>query len=280
LHGPSALVRLVLCAIVAIALMVADHRGRHLELLRGMVATFVYPLQYAVDLPIQAGAWLAENVSSRTTLLKENDRLRKEQLHSRARLEKFAELESENRRLRGLLDSSARVGEQVLIAELLSVDMNPYSRRVVLNKGSRDGVRTGQAIIDSFGVMGQIVHTGPYSSNALLITDPGHALPVQVQRSGLRAVAVGAGPLNRLNLVHIPNDTDIRAGDVLVTSGLGERFPAGYAVGKILAVERDRGRPFATVTVEPAARLERNREVLVVWPTKDRSLAAGYPAWR
>jgi len=265
---PSALVRLVVVGIVSIALMTADHKGRHLEFLRGVLATIVYPLQYAVDLPIQVGTWMAETVTSRSELMQQNYRLRRENLRIHSRLEKFAELEAENRRLRSLLDSSIKVGDKVLIAELLSVDMDPFARRIVLNKGTRDGVFSGQSLIDSNGVMGQVVQAGPFSSNALLITDPSHALPVQVHRSGYRAVAVGVGPQNLLELLHIPNNADLRVGDLLVTSGLGGRFPSGYPVGHIISVERDRGRPFASVKVEPTARLERNREVLLVWPAQ------------
>ncbi len=265
---PSALVRLVLVGIASIALMTADHKGRHLEFLRSALSTIVYPLQYAVDLPIQVGTWMAETVTSRSELLQQNYRLRRENLRIHSRLEKFAELEAENRRLRSLLDSSIKVGDKVLIAELLSVDMDPFARRIVLNKGTRDGVFPGQSLIDSNGVMGQVVQAGPFSSNALLITDPSHALPVQVHRSGYRAVAVGVGPQNLLELLHIPNNADLRVGDLLVTSGLGGRFPSGYPVGHIISVERDRGRPFASVKVEPTARLERNREVLLVWPAQ------------
>lgn len=248
--------------------MTVDHRAGHLEALRSVLSTLVYPLQVAVDLPIQAGNWLAEHLSSRHRLIAENARLRQDQFLLATKLEKFADLEAENRRLRDLLDSSAKVGERVLVAELLSVDMDPYSRRIVLNKGSRDGVESGQSLIDSNGVLGQVVHVAPFSSNALLITDPSHALPVQNHRSGLRSVAVGTGPLNQLELAHLPNNADVRIGDLLVTSGLGGRFPAGYPVGRIVSIERNRGRPFATVMVQPSARLERNREVLLVWPAE------------
>lgn len=262
-------------SILSVVLMTADHRAHHLETLRGVLATLVYPLQVAVDMPIQAGNWMAENLAARETLIDENARLRDKQFLLESRLEKFAELEAENRRLRKLLDSSAKVAERVLVAELLSVDMDPFSRRILLNKGSRDGVERGQSLIDSNGVMGQVVHAAPFSSNALLITDPSHALPVQIHRSGLRSVAVGTGPLNQLELLHIPNNADIRIGDVLVTSGLGGRFPAGYPVGRVISVERNRGRPFATVMVQPSARLERNREVLLVWPAQVSDEADG-----
>ena len=256
----------MLVVIISIVLMTVDHRARHLERLRTVLSTLVYPLQYAVNVPIRIGAWTIENVNSRDVLLTQNQQLRLERLQLHARLEKFVSLEAENRRLRSLLGSSVKTGERVLIAELLSVDMHPYSRRIVLNKGRQDRVYTGQALIDSRGVMGQIVSVGPISSNALLITDPSHAVPVQIHRTGLRTVATGTGAADSLELAHIPNNADIRVGDLLITSGLGERFPQGYPVGRVLSVRRDSGRPFAEVVVEPSARLERNREVLLLWP--------------
>ncbi len=257
--------RLVVAAVASVVLMTLDHRGPQLEVVRGALGTLIYPIQVLVDVPIRAGHWLAENLTSRGQLLEQNARLRRDQLVLSSRLEKYEELEAENHRLRNLLESSEKVGERVLIAELMSVDMDPFSRRIVLNKGSREGVREGQSLIDSRGVMGQIVHVGPFTSNALLITDPSHALPVQVNRNGLRAVAIGTGPLNRLRLSHVTNDADIEEGDTLVTSGLGGRFPRGYPVGTVVRVERDQGRPFASIVVEPSAELERNREVLLVW---------------
>jgi rod shape-determining protein MreC len=258
-------VRLVLVVVASVLLMTADHKAKHLEALRATLATLVYPVQYAVHVPIRVGAWVAENLSSRHDLIAENARLKVDHLRLKARLEKLAELEAENRRLRTLLDSSVKTGERVLIAELFSVDMNPFSRRIVLNKGRRDGVFEGQSLVDSQGVMGQVVSVGPFSSSALLITDPSHALPVQVHRTGLRAVATGTGAADAVALSHIPNNADLRVGDLLVTSGLGSRFPRGYPVGRVTRVQRDSGRPFAHVSVAPSARLERNREVLLVW---------------
>jgi rod shape-determining protein MreC len=264
--------------VVSVVLMTVDQRAQHLEALRSVLSTLVYPLQVAVDFPIQAGNWTAEYFSSRDRLISDNARLRENQFLLDTRLAKLADLEAENRRLRSLLDSSEKIGERVLVAELLSVDMDPYSRRIVLNKGSRQGVEVGQSLIDSNGVMGQVVHVAPFSSNALLITDPSHALPVQNNRSGLRSVAVGTGPLNQLELANLPNNADVRIGDVLVTSGLGGRFPAGYPVGRVISVERNRGRPFATVVVQPSARLDRNREVLLVWRSQSTEESDTMPA--
>lgn len=263
--GPAAFVRLLAFGVLSVVIMTVDHRAGHLESLRGALSTLIYPLQVAVDLPIKASTWVAENAKSRNDLLSENRDLREKHFTIQSKLRKLAQMESENQRLRGLLASSAKVDERVLIAELMSVDMDPFSRRIVLNKGTHHGVHQGQAMVDSTGIMGQVVHAGPFSSNALLITDPSHALPVQVHRSGLLAVAVGSGP-DKLQLSHVRNNADVKVGDLLVTSGLGGKFPAGYPVGRVTSVERDQGREFAAVDVSPSARLERNREVLLVWP--------------
>ena len=254
----------MVAVIASILLMSFDHRANHLESARGLLSTVLYPLQLAIHLPIRTGEWLSEQVSMRRTILAENSQLRDERLRMRSRLEKLDALEAENRRLRNLLGSSERVAERVLVAELISVDMDPFSRRIVLNKGAREGVSPGQALIGSNGVMGQIIHVGPFTSNALLITDPSHALPVQIHRNGLRAVALGTGPLNLLKLSYVPNNADVRIGDRIVTSGLGSRFLSGYPVGNVVEIRRDQGQPFAEVYVEPSAMLERTREVLLV----------------
>lgn len=279
---PSALIRTVVAVVASIALMSVDHHAKHLESARGLLSTVLYPLQLAIHLPIRTGEWLSEQLSMRRTILAENSRLRDERLRIRSRLEKLNALEAENRRLRNLLGSSKKVAERVLAAELISVDMDPFSRRIVLNKGARDGVSPGQALIGSDGVMGQIIHVGPFTSNALLITDPSHALPVQIHRNGLRAVALGTGPLNLLKLSYVPNNADVQINDRIVTSGLGSRFLSGYPVGKVIKIRRDQGQTFAEVYVEPSAMLERTREVLLVRsdPVADQSpVFEAYTSW-
>ena len=262
--------------------MSVDHHANHLESTRGLLSTVLYPLQLAIHLPIRTGEWLSEQLSMRRTILAENARLRDERLRMRTRLERLNALDAENRRLRNLLGSSRKVAERVLVAELISVDMDPFSRRIVLNKGARDGVSAGQALIGSNGVMGQITHVGPFTSNALLITDPSHALPVQIHRNGLRAVALGTGPLNLLKLSYVPNNADVQVNDRIITSGLGSRFLSGYPVGKVVKIRRDQGETFAEVYVEPSAMLERTREVLLVRsdPVNDQSPASDtYTSW-
>lgn len=251
--------------------MTVDHRGQQLEAVRNMLALLLYPVPYSVNVPVAAARWAEENLTSRKALVEENTRLRKKQLVLESRLSRLNELEAENRRLRGLLGSSDKVSDRVLIAELLAVDMDPFSRQIALNQGSRDGVFVGQSLVDAKGILGQVTRVGPFNSTAMLITDPSHALPIQVSRSGLRAIAIGTGSVNLLELSHIPNNADLEVGDRLVTSGLGRRFPPGYPVGKVKSIERDNGQPFARVLVEPTAELERNREVLLVWPAAERN---------
>jgi rod shape-determining protein MreC len=249
--------------------MTLDHRQHHLEGIRSGLSVIVYPLQYLVDLPFAIGGWASETLSTRTTLLKENRELHERQLALQLKLQKFEALENENQRLRSLLQSSSRKWERVLIAELMQVDFDPFRHMVLLNKGSNDDVFEGHPLLDAHGVLGQVVHTSPLSSSAILITDPSHAVPVQVNRNGLRSLAVGTGEEGLLEIPHLPNNTDIEVGDLLVTSGLGLRFPPGYPVGTVSHIERDPTEPFATVHATPMAHLKRTREVLLVWPAEE-----------
>jgi len=177
-------------------------------------------------------------------------------------------VQAENKRLKQLLDSSIKLEGRSLVAELLQIDPDPGKHQIVIDKGSRHSVFEGQPLLDATGIFGQILHVGPFSSTAILITDPDHALPVQVNRNGLRTIAVGTGNLHRLDLPHVPNNADIKVGDLLITSGLGGRFPADYPVATVASVEPNPGSPFAKVIAIPTAHLDRSREVLLVWPAQ------------
>ena len=246
--------------------MTLDHRQQTLEGIRSGLSLVVYPMQYLVNLPFAAGEWASESLSSHNTLLDENRKLRTKQLKLELKLQRLAALEAENERLRALLQSASRSWERVLIAELLSIDFDPFKHQVLLDKGSRDGVFVGHPLLDAHGLMGQVIHVSPVNSTAILITDPEHATPVQVNRNGLRTLAVGTGEDNTLDIPHLPNNADIRVGDLLVTSGLGLRFPAGYPVARIDAIKHDPSQPYARITATPLAELNRTREVLLVWP--------------
>lgn len=264
--GPGAGLRLLLLVALAVVLMVLDHRNQHLIRIRSYLAAGLYPLQEAVDAPTQATRWAQENLASRDTLIRENAQLRETELLQAARLQRMAALEAENARMRALLDSTAKVGDQVLIAEIVAVDMDRLRHRVVLNRGSSDGAFVGQALIDAGGVVGQIMRDRGASSEALLITDPDHAVPVEIVRNGLRTIAVGTGDLERLSLPFMARNSDVKAGDLLVSSGLGGKFPPGYPVATVSEVRGDTGEPFLDVAATPTAALDRVRQVLLVTP--------------
>ena len=247
--------------------MFLDHRRQLAQPVRDALSLLVYPVQAAVDLPFGLGAQLKEQFSSRRQLLEQIAQLQAQQLLYEARLQRLDALERENIALRELLQSSYQVTESVLAASLMRVDLDPAAHLVQINKGSRTGVYVGQPVLDARGVMGQVDQVGPLSAVVRLITDPSHAIPVQVNRSGVRAIAQGTGDTSRLELVHVPNNADIEPGDLLVTSGFGGRFPPGYPVGRVTSVVIEPGQPFARISVEPAAALDRSRQVLLVRPS-------------
>jgi len=277
MQGPSILSRWFLVTILSVLLIFFDRRVHYLDGFRSWVLTAVYPLQAVVDVPNTAYNWVDKKMSSRETLLQQNDGLEAENRLLQAKLLKLSALQVENDRLRELLKSSKKVGEQVLIGELLAVDLEPFTRQVVINKGSRDGVFLGQPLLDAHGVMGQVVHVGPFSSTGMLITDPSHAIPVQVNRNGLRAIVLGTGAPDVLEVPYLANSAEIQEGDLLVSSGLGGRFPPDYPVAKVVSVLKDPTKPYAVVTAEPTAKLERSREVLLVWRTQNGELQVTAP---
>lgn len=264
--APSAGAKAFLLIVLSIALMTLDRQAGHLDQLRSGLSLLVYPVRATVDLPYAGWNWLNESLASRRELLRENEQLRQEILQKNAELQTLATLKEENIRLRKLLGSSEQLGEEVRITELLRADLDPFRHRVTVNLGSRDGVSKNDAVLDASGTVGQVTSVGPLTAEVILITDPGHATPVEVNSNGIRTVALGTGSLNLLELPFLPNSAEIRPGDLLVTSGLGGRFPRGYPVAVIDEVKRDPGQAFASITARPVAELDRLREVLLVSP--------------
>lgn len=265
IRGPSVTFRMVVLVVASIALMTVDHRWHSLEFVRGVLSSVIYPLQYTIDLPIRLFYWTDERLSSQQILLEKNREFEVRHLENRVQLQKLDIIEKENDRLRKLLGATPKTSERLLISEIINVDLDPYKQLILLNKGSNSDVYQGQPIIDAQGVMGQVIHVGPMSSTAMLITDASHAIPVQINRTGLRAIAYGSGKIDQLNLRYLTHNVDIKVGDLLVTSGLGETFPANFPVAIISKVERPAGEPFAHIEARPHAQLDKSREVLLVW---------------
>ncbi|HRF62770.1 MAG TPA: rod shape-determining protein MreC [Candidatus Competibacter sp.] len=262
--NPTAILRLAGWVMLSIALMTVDHRYHYLNVLHDVLSTAAYPVHYLVRLPTATKSWLTENLAGRGALLEENARLREKQLFLNAQLQKLTVLEAENRRLRSLLESAVNTPEHVLIAEMLVVDFDLYRHRILLNRGRQHGVYVGEPVLDQYGIVGQIVQADPFTSTAIFITDVNHALPIEIARTGVRTLALGTGDFQELKLPHIPNNGDVKVGDVLITSGLGGRFPHGYPVGTVTKVEFDPGSPFANITAKPFAQLDRIREVMLL----------------
>lgn len=254
-----------LIALTCVALMFADARTRFLEPVRLGLGALVTPIQLAADVPSRLGAlidlWLQSEESVRAVYqdaLDENARLR-------FRLQRMQALEMENRDLRRILSAPQRGDTRMLVGELLGVSLDPYKQSILVNRGAADGLFVGQPVFDPEGLLGQVSEVMPVTSSVTLITDPGHALPVQVSRNGLRAIAIGTGKPDRLRVVYLTPNDDIRQGDRLVTSGLGGRFPAGYPVARVSEIVEDTGEPFLDVAATPIARIAHNKHVLLVW---------------
>jgi rod shape-determining protein MreC len=270
-RGPSPGLRLFFFALLSLGLMWLDQRQGYLEGLRHALSMVSYPFQVLVDSPSAAWDWLEESFATRERLSRENAQLRQRLRESDLKLMRFEDLEQQNLRLREMRAATARISERVVVAEIMRVDLDPYRHRVIINKGTRDGAYKGQPLLDATGVFGQITRAGAFSSEAILITDAEHAIPIQVNRNGLRSLALGTGSPDRLSLPFLPTNADIKEGDLLVSSGLGGVFPAGYPVATVTKVDKMSAQTLANVVAKPAATLDRDRELLLVWPNEPKA---------
>ena len=259
------LFRCVLYSLLALALIIVDKRYDHLGKIRRLLSVVAYPVQIAVASPFEGWHWFRDSVSTRDALRADKTKLEAELRVAQFRLQRYEALEAETQRLRALRDNTAGVTDRFLIGDVMNVDLDAFRERVLVDKGAGDGIYVGQAVLDSGGVFGQVARVGQLTSEVILVSDAAHAIPVQINRNGLRTVAVGTGDTNRLKLPYLPTSADVVAGDLLVTSGLGGGFPAGYPVGTIAEVKRDPAQSLADVDVKPAAALDRSRELLFVW---------------
>jgi rod shape-determining protein MreC len=261
-----ATVRVIVLVALSVAMMLIDHRTQQLEKLRNILQTVVYPIMFVSTIPRDLIQGLTGSMERSENLQSDNESLRQENLLLRSRLEKLHSLEADNRRLKRLLGQSEQIAERVLLAELVEVSLEPYTQKISLNKGSRDGVYVGQPVINGDGVIGQVVHTSQFQSTVTLLTDPSSAVPVMVMRNGLRGVLFGTGVRNRLAMPYLTADADILIGDLLISSGMGGRFPTGYPVATVTDVKQQPSDEFLTINTLPVTQLDHGREVLLIWP--------------
>ncbi|WP_293267076.1 rod shape-determining protein MreC [Neptunomonas sp.] len=256
----------LILVILAIIFMVSDLNPSRTREARSVLSLVMTPVQWLVDMPTRIADDLSDVLVSRRSLVKDNIQLRSEVILLDEQVQQMSSLTTENLRLRELLSGRQRIKNDVQLAELIGVNPDPFQHQIILGKGLEDGVFLGQPVLDARGVLGQVVDVSHYTCRVMLITDARHALPVEINRNGFRAIALGKGTLGELELEHVPDTADVRVGDLLVTSGLGGRFPYGYPVAKVTSVVRDPGRPFSIVKAIPAARLDKSRHLLLVEP--------------
>lgn len=263
-RGPAPVVRLAFFASLSLALLVLDARFHYTEGLRRVLAIAAYPLQVAATAPLVLGARVADYFASQSTLREDNAALRARLLAASLDAQRYQAAEAEAERLRRLIGASKRLDRPTIPAEIVYAGRDPYSLKVILDKGTQQGIVAGDAVVDDTGVIGQVTRVYPLTSEVTLLTDKDHATPVQVLRSGLRVIAFGGGSSGLLELRYVAPDAQIGSGDVLVTSGIDGTYPAGLPVAKVARVERDAAHAFARILCEPTAGVDRGRYVLVL----------------
>ena len=256
---------MAVAALVSFALMTLDARFTQVDYLRQSLSYLVSPVQSLISLPTDMVEWSSRTFAERDELLEENRSLRNQVLVLRQKVQQLAVLQAENQRLRRLLGATERFDAAYVTAEMISVDPDPFTHQVIINRGAQDGVYVGQAVLDATGLFGQVIQVNSLTARVLLVADANHAVPVQVNRNGMRSILVGTGDLSVLEMEFVPDTADIRIGDLLMTSGLAGRFPEGYPVAEVQAIEHDPGEPFAHIRAKPLAQLARSRSLLLVF---------------
>lgn len=263
-RGPSPFARLMFFAAMSIALMAVDARLHYLTEIRQGLSVMLHPLEVAVSAPMRAFRYVGDYISTQTRLVDENRQLRQRALQDSADLQRFRTLQAENAHLRNLLSALPAMPQPAHLGEIVHSGRDPFSQKVIVNLGTRQGIAAGQAVIDELGVVGQVTQVYPFSSEVTLVTDKDLAVPVQVERSGLRAVAFGNSRSATIDLPYLPVNVDIQVGDTLVTSGIDGVYPAGLAVGKVTFIDRQTYAPFARITCQPSAGIQTHRQVLLI----------------
>ncbi|MDN2480156.1 rod shape-determining protein MreC [Vibrio astriarenae] len=269
-RGPSLQLRLLIAVTLSASLMLADSRLDAFSSVRYFLNTLVSPLHYVADTPRRMFDGFYDRFHTRGQLRNSNMAMRQEVQVLKSELLLLQHYKEENQRLRELLGSPFIRDERKVVTEVMAVDTTPYSRQVVIDKGSLDGVFEGQPVINESGVVGQVTFVGANNSRVLLLGDSNSAIPVQVLRNDIRVIAAGSGKIDTIDLEHIPTSTDIQEGDLLVSSGLGGVYPEGYPVAVVSSVNKDTRREFASIQADPTVDFERLRYLLLVWPNDER----------
>jgi len=268
LRTPSNLTRFLLLAILSIALMLLDARAHHLQNIRNGLTVLLSPIQVIAAIPVRVGGAVVDFFRGDRALHEELTQLNAAQPLLQARMQRYEALEAENAHLRALLGTSALVADKAVAAELREVASEPFRRTLVIAKGEKDGLYVGQPVIDAFGIRGQVSEVGVLQSKAILITDPGHAIPVQVNRNGLRAIAFGTGAPDTVAIRYLTASADIQVGDLMISSGIGGSFPFGYPVARVSQIVNNPNESFLDISATPVAKLGHDKEVLLIWPSQ------------
>ena len=260
--------RLIIVVIISCVLMYQDNQRNYLSALRVYLSASLYPAQYLINFPRNFIQKLNTNFSEREQLLKENNLLKKDNFELRSKVQQVYKLESENKRLYDLLGSQPQTDNSYIFADIIAVSPIAEKHHIIINKGSRDNVVVGSAVADSNGILGHIIRDQIFGSEVLLMSDREHAIPIEIVRTSLRTIAVGTGNYNELKINTLPTNTDVKKGDILITSGLGGRYPEGFPVGTVKNVINNPGESFLEVSVTPFGNLKTVNEMWVIQPTE------------
>ena len=263
-RGPSPLARLTFFTIAAIALMIADHRFRALETVRLSLSVLAHPVQELAAFPSQALGRIADYFASQERLLRENQELKVKVLEQSAAAQEARLLRAEQAHLLAMSPGKSRYAEGGKLAEVLYSARNPFTRKVVIDKGLKDSVAAGMPVIDGEGVVGQVTNVGTFTSEVTLVTEKDQSVPVMLVRNGLRAIAVGSGKDGSIDVPFMPVSADIQNGDVFVTSGIDGTYPPGLLVAQVTSVEKNAAYVFAKIVARPAAGVENHRYVMIL----------------
>ena len=264
-HGPNPLVRLGFFILLSLTLMAVDTHFKYLYEVRQTIAVAIYPVQRLAYIPTTISD-LINDIFIAQDLAEENARLKQQHLTNSGKLQQLSALMIENERLRKLLETTPRNKSKAIMAEIRSIPRDPFNRTIILDKGAQNNIQNGQVVVDDLGVIGQITRTYPWSSEATLITDKNHSVPVQILRNGIRSVASGTGKYKTLELNYMANNMDIQKGDLLVTSGIDSVYPSGLPVALVSNIKRDVSSTFAYIICTPVAGVDRNKQVLILSP--------------